>query len=56
MTLTEVIIELYRNFQTTIIDMNMNNTNPIELRIDHKFKEEMIVPYCAIDNNIAFLL
>ena len=56
MTLTEVLIELYRDFQTTIIDMNMNNTNPIELRIDHKFKEEMIVPYCAIDNNIAFLL
>ena len=44
MTLTEVLIELYRDFQTTIIDMNMNNTNPIELRIDHKFKEEMIVP------------
>ena len=56
MTLTEAITELYRYFKTNIIDMNMNNTTPIEVRIDHRFKEEMIVPYCAIDNNVAFLL
>ena len=56
MTLTTAITELYRYFKTNIIDMNMNNTTPIEVRIDHRFKEEMIVPYCAIDNNVAFLL
>ena len=56
MTLTEAVTELYRYFKTNIIDMNMNNTTPIEVRIDHRFKEEMIVPYCAIDNNVAFLL
>ena len=56
MTLTTAVTELYRYFKTNIIDMNMNNTTPIEVRIDHRFKEEMIVPYCAIDNNVAFLL
>ena len=56
MTLTTAVTELYRYFKTKIIDMNMNNTTPIEVRIDHRFKEEMIVPYCAIDNNVAFLL
>lgn len=56
MTLTTAVTELYRYFKINIIDMNMNNTTPIEVRIDHRFKEEMIVPYCAIDNNIAFLL
>ena len=56
MTLTNAVIELYSYFKTNIIDMCMNNTTPIEVRIDHKFREEMIVPYCAIDNNIAFLL
>lgn len=56
MTLTTAVTELYRYFKTNIIDMNMNNTTPIEARIDHRFKEEMIVPYCAIENNVAFLL
>ena len=56
MTLTTAVTELYSYFKTNIIDMCMNNMTPIEVRIDHKFREEMIVPYCAIDNNIAFLL
>ena len=56
MTLTTAVTELYRYFKTNIINMNMNNTTPIEVSIDHRFKEEMIVPYCAIDNNVAFLL
>ena len=56
MQLTKVFDILRGYFSLSLIDMQMNNTTPIEVRIDHKFKEEMIVPYCAIDNNIAFLL
>ena len=56
MDFTGFLASLSDNFKLQIIDMDMNNATPIEVRVDHKYKDEMIVPYCAIDNNIAFLL
>lgn len=56
MQLTKALESLQGYFNLSILGMEMNNSKPIEVRIDHKFREEMIVPYCAIDNNVAFLL
>lgn len=56
MQLTKALDSLMGYFNLSIIDMQMNNKTPIEVRIDHKYRDEMIVPYCAIDNNVAFLL
>lgn len=39
-----------------IAAMSLDNNNPTEHRINHKFKERMIVPFVALQNNIDFVM
>ena len=36
--------------------MNLDSTNKVTSYVNHRFREEIIIPYVALDNNISFLL
>lgn len=36
--------------------INLDSTNSVTSYINHRYREELIVPYVGIDNNISFLL
>lgn len=39
-----------------ITGMNVNETDVVTSHINHKYRDELILPYVAIDNNIPFLI
>lgn len=46
---------LSKTFDTEIVDFRMDNNEPTYHRINHKFRETIIVPYIAIEHNLSFL-
>lgn len=54
-TIGEAILLLQKigNFELT--DLRMDNNEPTYHRINHKFRETIIVPYIAIEHNLSFL-
>lgn len=50
-------LSLLRNIgEIDIINMNMDNTNDVTSHINHKYREEIILPYVGISNNLDFLM
>ena len=39
-----------------IADVTSQSTDPVEAYVNHRFREEMILPYVGISPNIAFLM
>lgn len=54
--MTKTLFLLKYFFDCEIIETNMNQNRDTEHNIRHRFKEEIIVPYVAITNNIDFLM
>lgn len=54
-SLAEAIQLLSKTFDTEIVDFRMDNNEPTYHRINHKFRETIIVPYIAIEHNLSFL-
>lgn len=54
-TIGEVIVALQRIGQFNLTDIRMESNNPTYHHINHKFREEIIVPYVAIENNITYM-
>lgn len=53
-TLTEAVSCLYRMGFTEITDFEMEEDSVLETYINHKHRNEVIVPYIAVRNNIRF--
>ena len=49
-------LRLLQKLGCDIMSMSIDNNNPTEHRINHKFKERMIVPFVALQNNIDFVM
>lgn len=54
-TIGEALVLLQR-LGGDITGMSLDNNNPTEHNILHKFKETMIVPYYAVSNNISLVM
>lgn len=54
-TIGEVLVLLQR-LGGDITGMSLDNNNPTEHNVLHKFKETMIVPYYAVTNNCALIM
>lgn len=54
-SLAEAIQLLSKTFDTEIVNFRMDNNEPTYHRINHKFRETIIVPYIAIEHNLSFL-
>lgn len=39
-----------------VVDIEAHSTDPVEAYVNHRFREEMILPYVGISPNIAFLM
>lgn len=54
-SLAKAIQLLSKTFDTEIVDFRMDNNEPTYHRINHKFRETIVVPYIAIEHNLSFL-
>lgn len=54
-TIGEAIAMLQKIGNLEIADFRMDNNESTYHRINHKFRETVIVPYIAIEKNISFL-
>ena len=54
-TIGEALVLLQR-LGGDIISMSLDNNNPTEHNVLHKFKETMIVPYYAVTNNVSLVM
>lgn len=49
-------LRLIQRLGGDIVGMSLDNNNPTEHNVLHKFKETMIVPYYAVSNNISLVM
>lgn len=54
-TIGEALVLLQR-LGGDIVGMSLDNNNPTDHNVLHKFKETMIVPYYAVTNNISLVM
>lgn len=54
-TIGEALV-LMQRLGGDIISMSLDNNNPTEHHVLHKFKETMIVPYYAVTNNCSLIM
>lgn len=54
-TIGEALVLLQR-LGGDIISMSLDNNNPTEHNVLHKFKETMILPYYAVTNNCSLIM
>lgn len=54
-TIGEALVLLQR-LGGDIISMSLDNNNPTEHHVLHKFKETMVVPYYAVTNNCSLIM
>lgn len=54
-TIGEALVLLQR-LGGDITGMSLDNNNPTEHNVLHKFKETMIVPYYAVSNNVSLVM
>lgn len=55
MTIGEAVI-LFQRLGGNIVSMTLDNNNPTEHTVNHKFRETMIVPLLAVSNNCSFIM
>lgn len=49
-------LRLIQRLGGDIVGMSLDNNNPTEHNVLHKFKETMIVPYYAVTNNCSLIM
>lgn len=49
-------LRLIQRLGGDITGMSLDNNNPTEHNVLHKFKETMIVPYYAVTNNVSLVM
>ena len=49
-------LRLLQKLGCDIMSMSLDNNNPTEHHVLHKFKETMIVPYYAVTNNVSLVM
>ena len=54
-TIGEALVLLQR-LGGDVVGMSLDNNNPTEHHVLHKFKETMIVPYYAVTNNVSIVM
>ena len=54
-TIGEALVLLQR-LGGDVVGMSLDNNNPTEHNVLHKFKETMIVPYYAVTNNVSLVM
>ena len=54
-TIGEALVLLQR-LGGDVVGMSLDNNNPTEHHVLHKFKETMIVPYYAVTNNVSLVM
>lgn len=54
-TIGEALVLLQR-LGGDVVDMSLDNNNPTEHNVLHKFKETMILPYYAVTNNCSLIM
>ena len=54
-TIGEALVLLQR-LGGDIVGMSLDNNNPTEHNVLHKFKETMILPYYAVSNNCSLIM
>lgn len=54
-TIGESLLIIQRLGKFDITNMRIEGNNPTYHHINHKFRETIIVPYVAIENNISYL-
>ena len=54
-TIGEALVLLQR-LGGDVVGMSLDNNNPTEHNVLHKFKETMIVPYYAVTNNCSLIM
>lgn len=54
-TIGEALV-LMQRLGGDVVGMSLDNNNPTEHNVLHKFKETMIVPYYAVTNNCSLIM
>lgn len=54
-TIGEALVLLQR-LGGDVVGMSLDNNNPTEHNVLHKFKETMILPYYAVTNNVSLVM
>ena len=54
-TIGEALVLLQR-LGGDVVGMSLDNNNPTEHNVLHKFKETMVVPYYAVTNNVSLVM
>ena len=54
-TIGEALVLLQR-LGGDVVGMSLDNNNPTEHHVLHKFKEPMILPYYAVTNNCSLIM
>ena len=54
-TIGEALV-LMQRLGGDVVGMSLDNNNPTEHNVLHKFKETMIVPYCAVTSNVSLVM
>ena len=49
-------LRLLQKLGCDIMSMSLDNNNPTEHFVNHKFKERMILPFVAITSNVNFVM
>lgn len=52
----EALRLLNRMGEMNVDNINVDSTNDVISHINHRYREEVIIPYVALDNNISFLI
>lgn len=55
-TIGEALRILQRLSDIQITDIRMDDSNIINYRVNHRYKETIIIPYVAISSNVSFLV
>ena len=54
-TIGEALV-LMQRLGGDVVGMSLDNNNPTEHHVLHKFKETMVVPYYAVTNNVSLVM
>ena len=54
-TIGEALVLLQR-LGGDVVGMSLDNNNPTEHNVLHKFKETMVLPYYAVTNNVSLVM
>ena len=54
-TIGEALV-LMKRLGGDVVGMSLDNNNPTEHHVLHKFKETMIVPYYSVSNNVSLVM